>query len=262
VFTREDPPGGGPVPALRAGLREVTAPRVVLLAGDLPFLEPAHVITLLESAAPHEGGGAVAVDAEGREQWLLGVWDVPTLRAALDGYQGRSLHGLLAPLVAARVALAGRAWFDCDTMDDLNEARVTDTTRTADPGRGRPRGGRPDPCRPYGEGRSGRVPDPWTGGGGPGREDPDAEIAMNVLNEWTALACKELGVDPARVDRDRILDLTKDVAHGVARPAAPLTAYLLGLAEGSGTAPADAVARLTALAENWGEATAQTLTGD
>nr|WP_250905595.1 DUF6457 domain-containing protein [Nonomuraea sp. NEAU-A123] len=83
---------------------------------------------------------------------------------------------------------------------------------------------------------------------------------MNVLNEWTALACKELGVDPARVDRDLILELTKEVAHGVARPAAPLTAYLLGLAEGAGTAPADAVARITALARNWSEATAETLT--
>ncbi|MFG3438654.1 DUF6457 domain-containing protein [Nonomuraea sp. NPDC047897] len=85
---------------------------------------------------------------------------------------------------------------------------------------------------------------------------------MNVLTEWTALACKELGVDPARVDRDLILDLTKDVAHGVARPAAPLTAYLLGLAEGSGSAPQDAVERLKTLAANWGEATAQTMTGD
>ncbi|SDL00295.1 DUF6457 domain-containing protein [Nonomuraea jiangxiensis] len=83
---------------------------------------------------------------------------------------------------------------------------------------------------------------------------------MHVLNEWTALACKELGIDPATVDRDQILDLTKEVAHGVARPAAPLTAYLLGLAQGSGSAPEDAVARLTTLAKNWGEATTETLT--
>ncbi|MEU7000804.1 DUF6457 domain-containing protein [Nonomuraea sp. NPDC046570] len=74
---------------------------------------------------------------------------------------------------------------------------------------------------------------------------------MNVLNEWTALACEELGLDPATVDRDLILDLTKEVAHGVARPAAPLTAYLLGLAQGAGTAPQDAVARLTARAREW-----------
>jgi hypothetical protein len=82
---------------------------------------------------------------------------------------------------------------------------------------------------------------------------------MNVLEEWTALVCRELGIDPARVDRDAVLDLTKDVAHGVARPAAPLTAYLLGLAQGAGTAPADAAERLSALAGNWGRATAETL---
>ncbi|GGL16078.1 hypothetical protein Sme01_30300 [Sphaerisporangium melleum] len=82
---------------------------------------------------------------------------------------------------------------------------------------------------------------------------------MNVLAEWTALVCKELGIDPDRLDRDAVLDLTKDVAHGVARPAAPLTAYLLGLAQGAGTAPADAAVRLSALAKNWGQATEETL---
>ncbi|MBO3748724.1 hypothetical protein J5X84_21815 [Streptosporangiaceae bacterium NEAU-GS5] len=74
---------------------------------------------------------------------------------------------------------------------------------------------------------------------------------MNVLEEWTALVCRELGIDPATVDRDQVLDLTRDVAHGVARPAAPLTAYLLGLAQGAGTAEADAPARLAGLARDW-----------
>ncbi|RCG29715.1 hypothetical protein DQ384_19245 [Sphaerisporangium album] len=82
---------------------------------------------------------------------------------------------------------------------------------------------------------------------------------MNVLAEWTALVCKELGVDPEKVDRDAVLDLTRDVAHGVARPAAPLTAYLLGLAQGAGTASPDALERLSMLARNWGQATAETL---
>ncbi|MFC0863777.1 DUF6457 domain-containing protein [Sphaerimonospora cavernae] len=82
---------------------------------------------------------------------------------------------------------------------------------------------------------------------------------MNVLEEWTALACRELGVDPDRVDRAAVLDLTKDVAHGVARPAAPLTAYLLGLAQGAGTAPADAMERLSRMARDWEKATAETL---
>ena len=38
-------------------------------------------------------------------------------------------------------------------------------------------------------------------------------------------------MDP-EVVRPLVLDMTKDVAHGVARPAAPISAYLLGLAVG------------------------------
>jgi hypothetical protein len=55
---------------------------------------------------------------------------------------------------------------------------------------------------------------------------------MNPLDTWIATACEALGIDPATVDRDAVLDLTRDVAHGVSRPAAPLTAYLVGLAAG------------------------------
>src|SRR5687768_1070225 len=40
VQVREQPPGGGPVAALRAGLAEVRTDVVALLAGDLPFLTP------------------------------------------------------------------------------------------------------------------------------------------------------------------------------------------------------------------------------
>src|SRR5690606_37810032 len=52
VYVREDPPGAGPIPALRAGLAEVTAPRVALLAGDLPFLAPSHLPALLTHLPP------------------------------------------------------------------------------------------------------------------------------------------------------------------------------------------------------------------
>ncbi|MCO6007825.1 DUF6457 domain-containing protein [Actinoallomurus purpureus] len=72
-----------------------------------------------------------------------------------------------------------------------------------------------------------------------------------MLEEWLDTACAELGIDPAEVDRDLILDLARDVAHGVARPAAPLTAYLLGLAVGRGEPARDAAARVTALAAEW-----------
>jgi hypothetical protein len=48
-----------------------------------------------------------------------------------------------------------------------------------------------------------------------------------------------------------VLDLARDVAHAVARPAAPLTAYLVGMAVGRGLALPDAAARVQALAAGW-----------
>ncbi|WP_283132928.1 molybdenum cofactor guanylyltransferase [Rhizohabitans arisaemae] len=120
--TREDPPGGGPVPALAAGLALVDAPWLALLAGDLPFLSADHVDAL--RAAAGSARGAVLTDDTGREQWLIGVWRTGVLGAAVAAYRGDSLRGLLAPLDPVRLAPAGRlAWFDCDTPEDVERAR-------------------------------------------------------------------------------------------------------------------------------------------
>ena len=72
-----------------------------------------------------------------------------------------------------------------------------------------------------------------------------------MLDQWIRAACAELGVDPGDVHRDLVLDVARDVAHGVARPAAPLTTYLLGLAVGGGVPVRDAAARIAEMAENW-----------
>ena len=58
---------------------------------------------------------------------------------------------------------------------------------------------------------------------------------MNLLDEWTRQAMDALGLDGEMVARDLVLDVAREVAHGVARPAAPLTTYLLGVAVGRGT---------------------------
>jgi hypothetical protein len=79
---------------------------------------------------------------------------------------------------------------------------------------------------------------------------------MSTLDDWTDAVVTELGVADL-VDgrtRDLVLDMTKDVAHGVARPAAPLTAYLMGLAAGragSGEEAAGYAARISAMALAW-----------
>lgn len=74
---------------------------------------------------------------------------------------------------------------------------------------------------------------------------------MNALDEWTAAACRELGLDPAEANTALVLDLARDVAHGVLRPGAPVTAYLAGLAVGRGADPAGAIGRLSELARSW-----------
>jgi hypothetical protein len=74
---------------------------------------------------------------------------------------------------------------------------------------------------------------------------------VSTLDEWAEAACGELGLDPASLDAQLILDLARDVAHGVARPAAPLTAYLLGVAVGQGRPLAGSAERISQLAARW-----------
>ena len=74
---------------------------------------------------------------------------------------------------------------------------------------------------------------------------------MSTMEQWTATVCADLGLDPSSADLRAVLDLTRDVAHGVARPAAPLTAYLVGVAVGRGLALPDAAGRISALAAGW-----------
>jgi hypothetical protein len=75
------------------------------------------------------------------------------------------------------------------------------------------------------------------------------------MRQWIAAVKAELGVD-LDVDIAGLLDMTKVVAHGVARPAAPLTAFLVGYAAaraGGGTAAvAEANRKVAELAERWG----------
>ncbi|MFF5989514.1 molybdenum cofactor guanylyltransferase [Prauserella flavalba] len=117
-WTREDPPGSGPVAALAAGLDLVTADVVAVLAADLSAVT-SRTIGRLRSALG-DADGAVLVDDEGRRQWLLGVWRTSALRAALPADPaGASLRRTLGGLSIVDVpALPGEA-ADVDTPEDL-----------------------------------------------------------------------------------------------------------------------------------------------
>jgi len=72
---------------------------------------------------------------------------------------------------------------------------------------------------------------------------------MNALDEWTEAVRVALRLDP--IDPKLVLDLARDVAHGVLRPAAPLTAYLVGIAVGRGAEPQAAAAAVNELIATW-----------
>jgi hypothetical protein len=73
------------------------------------------------------------------------------------------------------------------------------------------------------------------------------------MDTWIDAVRTELGIDAA-VDVDAILDVARVAAHGVARPAAPVTTYLLGIAVAGGADLEDARRRIEALADGWSAA--------
>ncbi|MGK5112992.1 MULTISPECIES: molybdenum cofactor guanylyltransferase [unclassified Geodermatophilus] len=127
TVVREEPPRGGPVAAMRAGLDLVPTEVVAVLAGDLPFLTAGLVRELRERLT---GDGVLVVDDTDQDQLLLGVWRTAALRDAVAGVRGpTSVRKVLAPLAVRRlrpVLQPGQPppWTDCDTPADLARARA------------------------------------------------------------------------------------------------------------------------------------------
>jgi hypothetical protein len=71
----------------------------------------------------------------------------------------------------------------------------------------------------------------------------------DVLSAWVTELAAALEVDAADLDRNLLLDVARDAAHGVARPAAPLTTFLVGYAAGLRGGGAEAVADTAATAQ-------------
>jgi hypothetical protein len=80
-----------------------------------------------------------------------------------------------------------------------------------------------------------------------------------ALYEWVTAVARELGIEntlDSATTVDMVLDLTSDVAHGVSRPGAPVTAFLVGVAAGRADDPAvaarDYAGKISKLADGWG----------
>src|SRR4051812_13441722 len=53
-----------------------------------------------------------------------------------------------------------------------------------------------------------------------------------MLDDWVTKLSQDLGVKPDDAAVSEILDLARDAAHAVARPAAPITTFIVGYAAG------------------------------
>ena len=67
------------------------------------------------------------------------------------------------------------------------------------------------------------------------------------LHDWIDELCDVLDIE-VEVDEALILDLAKDAAHQVERPAAPISTFLLGYAAASSDGDPDELERLAGLA--------------
>lgn len=80
-------------------------------------------------------------------------------------------------------------------------------------------------------------------------------MSHDELTQWDHAArstlASEVGVTAPATDLQLLLDIARDAAHAVNRPAAPVTTFLLGYAAGSGADLQQAAAALRHLAGEW-----------
>ena len=128
VCVREEPPFSGPVAGLARGLAELerlgsTDEVVLVLGGDMPWLEPRVLGALVHECAGAPGKVAGAVDAGGRRQFLCAAWPRSVLARALShvageggslvGASAKSLYRALGGLAPEPVQ---SAWLDVGTL--------------------------------------------------------------------------------------------------------------------------------------------------
>jgi molybdopterin-guanine dinucleotide biosynthesis protein A len=225
VFTREYPPGGGPVPALAAGMTVGSAELVAVFAADLPFLDVEAVTALRRSLT---ADAVLFTDERGKDQPLAAIYRRNTLRAALDSVpelRGARLFSVVEALHVTRIPDTRGVTADCDTWEAIDSVRALVATRP--------------PAKAK-------------------MEDMDDK---KQLADWCAAAAADLGLaghELAEADIDAILGLAGVAAHNVLRPAAPLTTFLAGYAvglrssAGGGRGALDGpIAKLSALAQAW-----------
>jgi molybdopterin-guanine dinucleotide biosynthesis protein A len=127
MWRQEQPPGGGPVAALAAGLSATDADVVLLLAADLPWIGAAVPELVSALATAPTVAAAVLTDAGGRRNHLAAAWRRHALTGALariGSPAGAPARALYADVAVVEVDDPGGAAEDCDTWPDVARARA------------------------------------------------------------------------------------------------------------------------------------------
>jgi molybdopterin-guanine dinucleotide biosynthesis protein A len=231
IFRRERPIFGGPVAGIASGLEAVRTPVTVLIAVDMPWAGEL-VRRLIAEFAACDAAALVPVDGAGLRQPLCSVVRTDALRAALAGLgepHGASVRDLMSR-IDIHERLLGEAemcWVqDIDTPQDLRRARATQVSSGA---------ASPLPSTA------------WS-------TDHESTIRQRevkpMMQTWIDAVRTELNLT-GDVDIDVILDVARVAAHGVERPAAPVTTFLLGTAVAGGMDVGVAAAKIQELVARW-----------
>ena len=70
------------------------------------------------------------------------------------------------------------------------------------------------------------------------------------MDKWIEAVKKELGLDTT-IDKELILNIARDAAHAIERPAAPVTTYLIGYAVARGADAQVVAAAIEKMAKQW-----------
>lgn len=241
-FVLEDPPGGGPVPAVVAGLAIIPEVDVVLIvAGDLPLLTSPllrHLVSTLGASSP--GTGAVAASGpDGEPNPLLAAYRATALRSAARDLGAGAAAALLLPPTTVVVDL-GPGAMNVNRREDLEMAQRRAERETRDTVR--------DAADRDAANRDAGRRNPAGDAVGPGPRDGDA-MSLGFPERYAAALRSAL--EPEEIDT--VLDLARLVAHGSERRSAPLSTYLVGqfVAERrqAGVAHAEALAEAVLIAE-------------
>lgn len=125
IWVRDEPPGGGPLAGIAAGVAAVTTDRLVVVGGDMPLAAPA--VSALARAlheAPYDVAAVAAALEDGRAQPLLVAWRTAALRAALPADPRNGRVRVVLDAVPHRLLDVGEdPLLDVDTPAALDRVR-------------------------------------------------------------------------------------------------------------------------------------------